>query len=407
MPDLSTTFRDFGILPDDLQPPPEKIRCFLSTSRIVSQYIATGIVSMLGLGLIIFIAMKMAPPLSLLGCIATLAGFAVFVDFVIHNDYRWVELDGIILRAKHLYTGRTIERSVNEIKSLNTINYSVRRLVRRCETKVAEKILGRVKCIDIRFRDGRTTLRIPLADPSMTNTQEIIEAVIYRMTQIGELDCKIAIFRRKPLLREIYWKGEKPSARSDIKVILISLALLATGFGILLGLLGVQEKERHEVASIPPHEIDIHTLIHNGPGDNRHVIITDLQKGGYAYEGDSDYWEQVWIAIFPKGDQAAEHKEIKVVLHSMTIRNESALVRLLKNGCIDGMCSVDLRSSWGTELGPNLMKANLGCILSSAWDIEDLSEPPSEARISGLFFGSYGCFMAALIIAIIFFWKHA
>jgi hypothetical protein len=45
MPEHSSSFRDFGILPEDLSPPPEKIRCFLSTGRIVGQYIGTALVS--------------------------------------------------------------------------------------------------------------------------------------------------------------------------------------------------------------------------------------------------------------------------------------------------------------------------------------------------------------------------
>jgi len=88
------TFRDFGILPASLQPPPEKLRCFFSPGRIVGQYIGTGIVSAMGLGLAVLFALTMSMPLSLLGCAAALTGFGAFVYLATHNDYRWVELEG-------------------------------------------------------------------------------------------------------------------------------------------------------------------------------------------------------------------------------------------------------------------------------------------------------------------------
>src|SRR5262249_35015885 len=151
-------------------------RSFFSAGRVVGQYVATGLVSALGLGLMVLFARTMPPPLSWLGGAAALTAFRAFVFLATHNDYRWGELEGNILRARHLYTGRTIERSIDEIESLGTMVYQVRRL----ETRVIENLLGRVKGVEIRFRDRRTPLRILRADPAMTNAQELIEAVLYR-----------------------------------------------------------------------------------------------------------------------------------------------------------------------------------------------------------------------------------
>src|SRR5262249_43326854 len=141
MAEHDRNFRDFGILPDDLQPPPDKIRCYFSPGRIVGQYLGTGIVASLGLGLAVLFALTMRFPMSSLACVATLAGFGAFVYLVARHDYRWVELEGNTLRAKHLYTGRTIERSVDEVECLRTIVYQVRRI----ETDIVEKLLGRVR----------------------------------------------------------------------------------------------------------------------------------------------------------------------------------------------------------------------------------------------------------------------
>ncbi len=405
MPEHPPTFRDFGILPEGLQPPSGTIRAYFSSGRIMGQYIATGIVSALGLGLLVLFALTMPMPLKLLGCAAALTGFGTFVYLATHNDYRWVELEGTTLRAKHLYTGRTIERSVDEIESLGTMVYPAGPI----EAVVIQGLLGRVKGVEIRFRDRRTPLRILRADPAMTNAKELIEAVLYRMTQIRELDAEILIFGGQPLVRNIHWKGEQPSIPpgKTLKVTLGSLIWMALLFGTIFGYWGLQEQERHVLGSVPPHEIALHSLIQNGPGVNRHVAITDFRGGGYVMESKSGSWTNVWIALFPPGAQPDERKEIKVVLSSKSVRDEAALRQLLQRGRVTGICSEVPRSSWGTVLGPKLIEANQGCQLSSAWSIEELREPPSAARVTGLLTSSTGCFAAVIILVMIVFWKAA
>jgi hypothetical protein len=402
MPEHSPGFRDFGILPDDLQPPPEKIRCFISTGRIAGQYIATGLVSALGLGLAVLFALTLPLPLSWLGGAAALLGFGAFVYLATHNDYRWVELEGNTLRARHLYTGRTIERSVDEIESLDTMVYPIRQM----ETVVIEKLLGRVKGIEIRFRDRRTPLRIVRADPAMTNAQEFIEAVLYRMTRLRELDAKVVNFAGQPLVRNIHWKGEQPTPPpgKGLKVMLCCLILLALLFGTIQGYLGLQVQERHLVGSVPPHEMALHSLIQNGPGTNRHVTVTDFRPGGYAIETKSSSWTRVWVALFPAESRADQRPEIKVVLSSKAVSDEAALRRWLQPGRVAGICSATPRSGWGLVVGHNLVEANQGCPLSSAWSIEELREPPSAAEVQGIFTISAGCFAAILILAGIVFW---
>src|SRR5688572_33065420 len=126
MDEYPQTFRDFGILPEGLEPPPARIRSYLSTGRVVGQYIGTGIVLAIGLGLLTLLALAMERPMNLLGCAATVAGVGAFLYLATHNDYRWVELEGNTLRARHLYTGRVLERSVEEIDSLGTMVYQAR-----------------------------------------------------------------------------------------------------------------------------------------------------------------------------------------------------------------------------------------------------------------------------------------
>ena len=402
MPQQPFSFRDFGLLPENLQPPPEKIRSFFSAGRVIGQYIGTGLVSALGLGLTVLFALTMPLPLNLLAGAAALAGFGALVYLATHNDYRWVELEGDTLRAKHLYTGRTIERSVGDIESLGTMVYQVR----KAATVVMEKLLGRVKGIEIRFRDRRTPLRILRADPAMTNAQELIEGLLYRMSQIHELDAEIVQFAGRPLVRHIYWKGEKPSAPpgKNLKVFLCCLMLLALLFGTIGGYWGFQEQMLQRLASVPPQEIALAALIQNGPGANRHVTVTDFLPGGRAIEDESGSTTN-WVALFPSGVQPNQRKDIQVVLRAKG--EEADVVRRLKTGSVTGICSERPSVSWGAELGPILVKANPGCQLTSAWEIEELRERPSAALVTGLLTGSAACFAAVIVFALLLFWLAA
>ena len=234
--------------------------------------------------------------------------------------------------------------------------------IRRVETVIMEKFLGRVKGIEIRFRDRRTPLRILRSDPAMTNAKELIEAILYRMSQIRPIDADVIQFAGQPLVRNIHWQGEQPSPppRKDLKVILCCLILLALLFGTILGYMGLYARKQRLLGLVPPHEMTLESLIQNGPGANRHVTVTNFRPGGYAVETESGKWKDIWIALFPTGPQANGGKEIRVVLSSNAVGDEAALKRLLQPGRVTGICSARPTSSWGGVVANELVKANQG-----------------------------------------------
>jgi hypothetical protein len=241
----------------------------------------------------------------------------------------------------------------------------------------------------------------------MTNAQELIEAVLYRMAEVRELDAEIVNFAGKPLVRNIHWKGERPGAPPGkrLKLALGCLMALALLFGTVHGYWGLQEQERHLVGSAPPHDVTLRALIENGPGTNRHVTVTDFRPGGYAFGSKAGSWTRVWVALFPAGPQPGERKDIRAVLSSTAVGDEAALRRLLQPGRVTGICSEAPKASWGTALGPRLLQVNPGCQLSSAWVIEELREPPSAARVTEILAVSAACFAAVLLLAVVVFWK--
>jgi hypothetical protein len=280
--------------------------------------------------------------------------------------------------------------------------------VQRPETAVVENLLGRVKGIEIRFHDRRTPLRILRADPAMTNAKELIEAVVYRMAQIRELETEIAEVNGKTLVRNIHWKGvlpEKPTGKA-LKAVLVSLIAFALLFGAILGLLWVQTQSLLELASVPAHAMTLDALIQDGPGTNRHIAVQNFEAGGYVFEsessGGSTRWTNVWIALFPAG---ADADEIKVVVSSKAVRSEADLIALFQQPQIKGICSEAPRTSWGLTLGPELEKANDGLTLRSAWHIEELREPPRAEVVAALLTGAITCFVTVLLCSAIVFWK--
>jgi hypothetical protein len=201
MPSQSDAFRDFGILPDNATPPAGVIRTNFGGGTIFGQYAATAIMSCIGLGISALFAFTLPLPLNLIAGPIFFALTVALIYFVTRNDYAWIELDGDIIRARHLYTGQVVERTVAEVDHLLTLVVQVKTLA----ITIRDKWLGRIRGIDIRFRDQRTPLRVNRSDPAMRNAKEFIQALVYRMSEKGRIDAEIINFEGSPLVRRIFW----------------------------------------------------------------------------------------------------------------------------------------------------------------------------------------------------------
>lgn len=395
MPQQSVAFRDFGILPENLQPPTGVVRGFISPARIAGQYIATALVILVAVAIMAFLLWLAKPPLSYFGCAVTALCFALFVYWATKDDYYQIELDGDELRAKHLYTGRVITRHVQEIERLTSVVQHGGTI----ETAVTQQLLGRIKGMEIWFRNWRSPLRILRADPAMTNAEELLQAILYRMSQIDELEPEIIQYEGKPLIRSIYWKAEPPSVKpkQPWNALAVVGILICLFLGPILAFMGEVTKDEYEVSQQPPHEIALTDLIKNGPGDNRHVTITNFVAAGYVTEQTQrGTWKEVWIALFPAG---VPEEEIKAVYSSKSIKSDAMLQQFVAQRKLTGMCTKTLRTGWGATLGPEMVKANGGAKLNAAWSIHELRNPPSAAFVKYVFVASYAAFTAALAIA--------
>jgi hypothetical protein len=247
------------------------------------------------------------------------------------------------------------------------------------------------------------------ADPKMTNAQELIEAILYRMSQIAEIVPEVVDHGGLPLVRNIHWVGDDPGLKpvTPFNVVFACLIGLALMLGLVFAGAGLQEQDKLIVTLQPPHEMSITDLIKNGPGENRHITLTDYLPGGYVMEtkdkATADNWSNVWVALFPAG----QAREIKVVMYSKSINNLSQLKNYLLQGKITGVCSQTERRSWGTELGPEMVKSNQGATLTSAWEIEHIDAPPSETVVYGLLYGSYALLAVVIGMSLFVFARAA
>ena len=204
-------FRDFGIIPHGVPAPTGIVRAYFPRGTMFSQYLGTLFFSGLAIALSGFLALYLPSPLNLLGSSCVLGLNGLWIYGVIRNDYAWIELEGDTLRARHLYTGRVVERSVDEIEDLLTNVLQIHDVTAR----IVEAWIGRVRGITIRFRDKRTPFPVSRTDPAMKNAKELIEAVIYRMWERGGVDAEFIDIEGRPLIQRVYWKSENQSSMAQ------------------------------------------------------------------------------------------------------------------------------------------------------------------------------------------------
>jgi hypothetical protein len=196
------SFREFGILPHKVRPPEaEIVRCYLRWYHVLVLY--TGVCMLLGLGIgsALIVLWNLPSPWDVFLAPIPLAGFGYFIYLRTRQHQLWVELDGETLRARHLFTGRKIERTVDEIEDLVTVAF-----VELSATAALMRAWhGRILGIKIRFHDNRSPIFVSRANPAMKNARQLVEAVVYRMSTLGKVHAEIVDLQGEPLVRRICW----------------------------------------------------------------------------------------------------------------------------------------------------------------------------------------------------------
>lgn len=407
MSEPPTTFRELGILSAGPFTPPETIRASLSTVRAIVEMFGGVFVVTLGVGLTALAGCWLPSPLNLLGVSAFFLAFASLIPLATQHDYHWIELDGDTIRAKHLHTGRLVERSVEDIASLA----SIVRPIKGVGTTVGKPWNAHVQGVEIRFRDGQTPLRVLRRGPPMSNAQRFIETLIHRMARRGEVDAQVGSFFGLSVLWSVYWKGETPGTPTlwtdAAKVCIGGVVLLPLIAGSILAVTGMHQQELLELASTPPQEITLAALIENGPGSNRHVTITHFTPGRPLVKPPRSLPPRALVPLFPQTDANAKPAsvpgEMAVILRRDDIASEADAEHLLQPGRFTGLCSAS-RTNWSGTASETLTSLNPGSSLSSAWEITNLVAPLPGEAIYVLFAGSQVCFVVVIVGSLVLFW---
>ncbi len=194
--------REFGIDPSRLNEQPAlRVRACFSLGTVIGQWIGTLLMCGLGTGMA-FALWHLPAPVGLPAALLALTGMGWLIWLAVRNDFAWIELEDDVLRAQHLYTGRQVERELREIRELLPV---ILRPI-PVEASIAVALLGRIKAIHVRFEDGRQPLPIQRSDPAMVDAQELIVALVVRMSQIAELETDVLLVDEKPLITRIGWK---------------------------------------------------------------------------------------------------------------------------------------------------------------------------------------------------------
>jgi hypothetical protein len=211
MPDDSQ-IRDFGVLPGGRRPAVPRVRSEITGGHAFGQYLMSFMMScgcggmFLGAGVMSFLAArregKLNDPALIPAEAIFLLGAAAFVGITIwvaQRSNRWVELDGEVIRARNLYTGRIVEKSVWEVTEVTTEVY----LVAGAAVRITELLQGRIRGFSIRFPDLPKGLRV--YRPEMQKVAELIQAIAAKLQERGEVVPEIINFEGRPMVRRLVY----------------------------------------------------------------------------------------------------------------------------------------------------------------------------------------------------------
>lgn len=394
-------FRDYGLHPDMAAAAPlrEHVYCYLTRSRVLGQWAITLFVASLLGGLCTLFAIFLPSPMRWLALASAVFTSVVGIGWMVGRSYSSMQLAGNRVLLKQLYTGRQVVRSIDDIEMLTAIVMSSGEL----SNAIANKMLGRFRGFDVRFRDGQTPIRVTRADPAMTNAREFLEGVLQRMAACGTVVAEVVDFEGRPSVKTIRRRDRELEAEPGFHRLryLLSALFLSLILGPLLAFLGAEEQDKQEVGSRPPHDVSIRELVRKGPGENRHVTLTNYQVDGYVAETKHDSWTSVTVALYPNDAPLQEQREILAVLELQGIRDAFALKAKLMRGRITGICAAEPRTRWGETLGPKLVSTNGGRKLEGAWYVEEMSAPPNALYVQALLIAAVISFAVAFIMTLL------
>ena len=181
---------------------------------------------------------------------------------------------------------------------------------------------------------------------------------------------------------------------------------------VALIMLGFKEARLAAAASSTPQQLSCQQLATNGPGDNAHVVLTDLLLcgGSYVYAERNGRWTEAWIPAVPLG--GAYHQQlaalgpvaevpppanIRVIVKLPSVRGDSDVARFAAQEKLQGMVINDIESL-GTEEKSILADGYPGVDFGRCWIVEQGRGPAGLGKIAG-------CIGGGLLLVVFLVWR--
>lgn len=170
-----------------------------------------------------------------------------------------------------------------------------------------------------------------------------------------------------------------------------------------------QQQARFALCKQPARVMTLGELIRSGPGGNRHLLLTEYVVGGCAYESSHGSWNCVKGVLLDKKEPLNRRPGIDVVFESRSIKSDEALNRVLSAERLDVICSAEPEAC-GTglldrELQSDVRKVLPEFTLSSAWVLDDLSDPPTAQYIANGMMSASASLCLSIVLAGLILWR--
>ncbi len=182
---------------------------------------------------------------------------------------------------------------------------------------------------------------------------------------------------------------------------MIRLLVVIAMLGVGMVAVGVNERRLATGAKTVPQTITCAKLAQSGPGDNAHVIMTDvlLVSDRFVYKAakGSDRWETIWIPAIPAD---AEHAQAmvralgpgassldklmahpSVIVKSSRIHTRADLAQWARSGKVQGLIVNNVETLSGEEY--DLLQRSYG-FLGNVWLLEDGRTPSTGVETYAL-----------------------
>jgi hypothetical protein len=155
--------------------------------------------------------------------------------------------------------------------------------------------------------------------------------------------------------------------------------------GIILAVVGFQEKNLASGASGTPEEITLKDLIARGPEGNPNIILTDFVLcDNYVFKTRNNVWENAWVPAIPRQDatqnRGGKPSNVKALIFTLNARSQNDLYQRCEQPKLRALVTNKM-VSLGNQERALLTKEYPGTDFSKCLIIQEGREPAGPLKL--------------------------